>query len=81
VLLPAGQVQHDPQARANGYVQRIQHDGDGKIVLAAAPAQFDGEVPQLGRAPAFGADTDDVLRARGLDDEAIADLRARGIIR
>jgi crotonobetainyl-CoA:carnitine CoA-transferase CaiB-like acyl-CoA transferase len=81
VLLPAGQVQYDPQARANGYVQRIQHDGDGKIVLAAAPAQFDGEVPQLGKAPAFGADTDDVLRARGLDDEAIADLRARGIIR
>lgn len=50
-------------------------------MLAAAPAQFDGEVAQLGKAPAFGADTDDVLRARGLDDEAIADLRARGIIR
>ena len=28
----------------------------------------------------FGADTDDVLKAHGLDDAAIADLRARKII-
>ena len=81
VLLPAGQVRRDAQAQANGYVQCVQHDGDGKIVLVPAPAQFDGEVPQLGRAPSLGADTDDVLRARGLDDHAIADLRARGIVR
>lgn len=81
VLLPAGRVQFDRQAQANGYVQRVQHDGDGTIVLVPAPAQFDGEVPQLGRAPAFGADTDDVLRTQGLDDQAITDLRTRGIIR
>jgi crotonobetainyl-CoA:carnitine CoA-transferase CaiB-like acyl-CoA transferase len=81
VLLPAGQVQHDPQALANGYVQRVEHDGEGKIVLVPAPVQFDGEVPTLGKAPAFGADTDDVLRSHGHDDEAIADLRARGVIR
>ena len=36
--------------------------------------------PTLGKAPAFGADTDDVLRAHGRDDDAIADLRARGVI-
>ncbi len=76
----AGQVQHDDQALANGYVQRVEHDGDGKIVLVAAPVQFDGEPPALGKAPAFGADTDDVLRAHGRDDAAIADLRARGVI-
>lgn len=81
VLLPAGRVQHDEQAQANGYVQRVQHDGEGKVVLVPAPAQFDGLVPQLGRAPALGADTDQVLRERGLDDETIADLRARGIVR
>ena len=44
-VLPAGQVQHDEQAQANGYVQRIEHDGDGKVVLVAAPVQFDGEAP------------------------------------
>ena len=80
VLLPAGQVQHDPQAQANGYVQRIQHEGDGKVVLVPAPAQFDGEAPVLGRAPALGADTDDVLVGVGLDGAAIADLRARKIV-
>ena len=53
----------------------------GKVVLVPAPAQFDGEAPALGRAPTFGADTDAVLRGQGLDDDAIADLRARGIIR
>ena len=79
-VLPAGQVQHDQQVRANGYVQRIEHEGDGKVVLVAAPVQFGGEVPALGRAPTFGADTDEVLRSRGLDDAAIADLRARRII-
>jgi len=79
-VLAAGQIQHDEQAQANGYVQRVQHDGDGKVVLVSAPVQFDGEAPVLGRAPTFGADTDDVLRAHGLDDHEIADLRARGVI-
>jgi crotonobetainyl-CoA:carnitine CoA-transferase CaiB-like acyl-CoA transferase len=81
VLLPAGQVRNDAQVQANGYVQRIEHDGDGEILLVPAPAQFDGEVPTLGMAPAFGADTDAVLRDQGLDDDAIAGLRARGVIR
>jgi crotonobetainyl-CoA:carnitine CoA-transferase CaiB-like acyl-CoA transferase len=79
-VLPAGQVQYDEQAQANGYVQRIEHEGDGKVVLVPAPVQFDGVVPALGKAPTFGADTDDVLRAHGFDDEAIADLRTRGVI-
>jgi crotonobetainyl-CoA:carnitine CoA-transferase CaiB-like acyl-CoA transferase len=80
-VLAAGQVRHDLQAQANGYVQRIEHDGNGEIVLVPAPVQFDGQVPKLGKAPRFGADTDDVLRARGYDDAARADLRARGIVR
>ncbi len=77
---PAGKVRHDPQALANGYVQRIEHDGDGKIVLVPAPVQFDGEVPVLGKAPTFSADTDAVLAAQGMDDSTIDDLRSRGIV-
>ena len=80
VLIPAGQVQHDLQAQANGYVQRVEHEGDGTIVLVPAPAQFDGVAPVLGRAPTFGADTDEVLRSQGVTDDAIADLRSRRII-
>ena len=80
IALPPGRVQYDEQALANGYVQRIRHDGDGKVVLVPAPVQFDGEAPVLGKAPTFGADTDDVLRSQGYDDDAIADLRDRGVI-
>jgi len=80
VILPAGQVQFDAQAQANGYVQRIEHDGDGKIVLVAAPAQFDGETPRLGKAPTFGADTDQVLADCGLDGKTIASLREQKIV-
>jgi crotonobetainyl-CoA:carnitine CoA-transferase CaiB-like acyl-CoA transferase len=79
-VMPAGQVQYDEQARANGYVQRVEHDGDGKVVLVSAPVQFGGHAPQLGRAPAFGADTDDVLRSQGLTDDAIAGLRSRKVV-
>jgi len=80
VVMPAGKVRCDAQAQANGYVQLVQHEGGGKIVLVPAPAQFDGEAPQLGKAPTFSADTDDVLKSHGLDDDAIANLRVRGVI-
>ena len=35
---------------------------------------------KLGRGPALGADTDDLLAELGFDDTAIADLRARGVV-
>jgi crotonobetainyl-CoA:carnitine CoA-transferase CaiB-like acyl-CoA transferase len=78
-VLAAGEVRHDEQAQENGYVQVIEHER-GSVVLVPAPVQFDGDPPKLGRAPTFGADTDDVLRAHGYSDERIADLRARGVI-
>jgi crotonobetainyl-CoA:carnitine CoA-transferase CaiB-like acyl-CoA transferase len=79
-VLPAGQAQYDEQAVANGYVQRVEHDHGGKVVLVPAPVQFDGEAPKLGRAPTFGAHTEEVLRSQGFDDDEIADLRSRGVI-
>ena len=54
--------------------------GDGKVVLVAAPVQFDGEAPTLGKAPAFGADTDQVLAECGLDAKTIASLREQQIV-
>lgn len=79
-LLHAGEVRDDEQAQANGYVQRIDHEGDGRIVLVPAPVQFDEEVPELGKAPPLGADSDEVLRRHGFDADAIAALRDRQII-
>ncbi len=82
VILPPGQVRFDPQAHANGYVQHVDHDGDGTIVAGpVAPAQFDGEVarPSAGRR-AGRCDTTPILAGLGVDDERIADLRARQIV-
>jgi crotonobetainyl-CoA:carnitine CoA-transferase CaiB-like acyl-CoA transferase len=80
VFLKAGEVRYDEQVRANDYAQFVAHDGDGKIVLVPAPAQFGGEVTELGRGPALGADTDDLLAELGYDVEAIADLRKRAVV-
>jgi crotonobetainyl-CoA:carnitine CoA-transferase CaiB-like acyl-CoA transferase len=80
VLLKAGQVRYDEQVQANSYAQLVEHDGDGKVVLVPAPAQFGGEVTRLGRGPALGADTDAVLAEQGFGEAAIADLRGRGIV-
>ncbi len=80
VFLTAGRVRYDEQVLANEYAQQIEHEGDGQVVLVPAPAQFDGEVTELGRAPSLGADTDAVLMANGFDEAAIADLRGRGIV-
>jgi crotonobetainyl-CoA:carnitine CoA-transferase CaiB-like acyl-CoA transferase len=80
VFLKAGRVRYDEQVQANEYAQLIEHDDDGKVVLVPAPAQFGGEVTQLGRGPALGADTDDVMTELGFDAAAIAGLRERGVI-
>ena len=80
VFLKGGRVRFDEQVRANEYAQHVEHEGDGKIVLVPAPAQFDGDVTRLGTAPTLGSDTDDVLTAHGFDEAAIADLRDRGVV-
>jgi crotonobetainyl-CoA:carnitine CoA-transferase CaiB-like acyl-CoA transferase len=80
VFLKAGEVRYDEQVQANDYAQLIEHDGDGKVVLVPAPAQFGGEVTQLGRGPALGADTDAVLAELGFDRAAIDGLRSREVV-
>ena len=80
VFLKGGRVRLDEQVQDNEFAQLVEHEGAGKIVLVPAPAQFDGTVTRLGKAPAPGADTDEVLTAHGFDDESIADLRARGVV-
>ena len=80
VFLKPGRVRHDEQVQANGFAQLVEHDDGGKVVLVPAPAQFGEEVTTLGRGPALGANTDEVLAGLGYDAAAIADLRARGVV-
>ncbi len=85
--VPAGRIftvkdiVNDPHYQARDMLRTIElRDGSPLRVpgvvpkLSATPGGFSGGGPELGQ------DTDAVLRAYGLSDEAIADLRARGVV-
>jgi crotonobetainyl-CoA:carnitine CoA-transferase CaiB-like acyl-CoA transferase len=78
VVQHIAELPDDPQARANGFVQTVAYDGGHELPLVASPVQFDRTPPTLGPAPAFGADTEDLLRGLGFDDEAIIDAKLSG---
>lgn len=85
--VPCGRVQTltealaDPQVAAQGMVLSVDHPGHGVVRMVGSPMKF-SETPLQVRHPApdLGAHTDAVLREAGFDAEAIADLRARGVI-
>jgi crotonobetainyl-CoA:carnitine CoA-transferase CaiB-like acyl-CoA transferase len=75
-----GMVLADEGARANGYIQRVDHEGEAELTFVAAPVQFDEEPATITRAPELGAHTDEVLAGIGLTADEIAELRDRGAI-
>jgi crotonobetainyl-CoA:carnitine CoA-transferase CaiB-like acyl-CoA transferase len=80
IVNPPGRASTDPDALANGCVQRVPNDGAPDVHLVANPVQFDEEVPVLTRAPSLGAHTDEVLAQLGLSAEEIADLHKAGTV-
>ena len=78
VVQHVSELLEDPQAQANGFVQTVVYPGGQALPLVASPVQFDRAAPTLGPAPEFGADTEDVLRGLGFDDEAIVDAKISG---
>lgn len=74
------EVLADPQAAAAGSFVEVQ-DGEGTILMPATPADV-GDGPEAPRtaAPAHGEHAGEVLAALGRDADAIARLRASGII-
>jgi crotonobetainyl-CoA:carnitine CoA-transferase CaiB-like acyl-CoA transferase len=69
----------DPQTIANGYVQECETAAGVPFELAAAPVQYDEEPARPRRAPEFNEHGDDILVELGLDWDAIADLKVRGV--
>jgi crotonobetainyl-CoA:carnitine CoA-transferase CaiB-like acyl-CoA transferase len=69
------QVAGDAQVRANEYVLQA-----GELELAASPVQFDVSAPQLGPAPEFAAQTEEILQELGLDWDRIIALKAAGAV-
>ncbi|MBE1535502.1 CaiB/BaiF CoA transferase family protein [Actinomadura algeriensis] len=69
------QVGDDAQIRDNEYLVRA-----GELELVANPVQFDVTAPQLGPAPEFAAQTEEILMELGLDWDRILALKAAGAV-
>jgi crotonobetainyl-CoA:carnitine CoA-transferase CaiB-like acyl-CoA transferase len=69
------QAAADPQIRANEYILPA-----GELSLVSSPVQFDETAPELGPAPSFAAQTDEVLLDLGLDWDRIIELKSAGAV-
>ena len=69
------QAGRDAQVRANEYILPA-----GELELASSPVQFDVTAPQLGPAPEFAAQTEEILLELGLDWDRIIALKEAGAV-
>ena len=69
------QAGHDAQARANEYILPA-----GSLELVSSPVQFDVTAPELAPAPAFAAQTEEILQELGLTWDQIIDLKSTGAV-
>lgn len=75
------EVVEDPQMRAAGAFVDMDYPGYGRLTTVNSPIFTSaGEKRTPTAAPRLGADTEEVLRALGYDDEAIAALVRDGIV-
>jgi crotonobetainyl-CoA:carnitine CoA-transferase CaiB-like acyl-CoA transferase len=74
------ELREDPQARANGYLARVEASSGGRYELVSNPCQFDESVPELTPAPECGAHTEEVLLELGVGWEEIGALRSSGVL-
>jgi crotonobetainyl-CoA:carnitine CoA-transferase CaiB-like acyl-CoA transferase len=76
----AWEVAQDPSLRANGHIAPVI-DADGKErELVRSPVRFDGQDPQLARAPQFAEHTDEILRELGWSEEDLLALKIDGAV-
>jgi len=80
VVQEVGEMQHDPQVQANGYLQRADYGDGTSIPMVGLPMLFDGIPLPVHRSPELGADSDAVLASLGYDEDAIIDLKVQGVV-
>jgi crotonobetainyl-CoA:carnitine CoA-transferase CaiB-like acyl-CoA transferase len=64
----------DPQVKANGYMTGIAFD-DFELPVVTSPVCFQGERPEIGRAPELGEHTESVLLDLGLSWDELGSLK------
>lgn len=74
------EVVDDPQVIANSYVGEVSSDDGTSYRLPTVPVQFDGQPPELRRAPEHGEHTEAVLLDLGYDWDRISELADAGVI-
>jgi crotonobetainyl-CoA:carnitine CoA-transferase CaiB-like acyl-CoA transferase len=80
VVQHVGELQHDPQVQANGFMQVVDY-GDGRsLKMVSVPMQFDGQPLPAAPAPDLGVHSDSVLQDLGYDEEAIIGLKVAGVV-
>jgi crotonobetainyl-CoA:carnitine CoA-transferase CaiB-like acyl-CoA transferase len=80
VVQDVGEIHKDVQVVANNLVQTVDYGDGSTIPLVAVPMLFDGEAMPARRSPDLGADSDEVLASLGYDEEAIIDLKVKGVV-
>ena len=79
-VLNLQQALDNPYVHAQGMVQTVPHPARGDLRLLASPVKLDGERLASRACSGLGADTDAVLKAAGLNDDMLAQLRSKKVI-
>ncbi len=75
------EVADDPQVEPNGYLMETTTRDGRPFRLVTVPVQFDGSPAAPKRAPEFNEHGDQILAEElGMDEEAILDLKVRGVV-
>ncbi|HEY2921349.1 MAG TPA: CoA transferase [Candidatus Binatia bacterium] len=81
-LYSVGEVLADPQVRHLGLTEKLEHPDAGTLEFVGGPVHYENFAREKSNPPPLlGEHSGKVLSELGLRDEAISDLKSRGIIR